>query len=107
MKAKTYIIAEIAQGFEGNPWLCKKYIDLAKKCGADAVKFQIFLADELATRDYVYYDLFKSLEIAPATWKELIEYANSIHIDFLSDIYGTETLAWISAAGIKGVKIHS
>ena len=39
---KTYIIAEKAQGFEGNPWLCKKYIDLAKKSGADAVKFQIF-----------------------------------------------------------------
>ncbi|MES2330075.1 MAG: N-acetylneuraminate synthase family protein [Bacteroidota bacterium] len=107
MHTKTFIIAEIAQGFEGNPWLCKKYIDLAKRCGADAVKFQIFRADELATTDYPYYDLFKSLEIEPAIWKELIDHANSINIDFLSDIYGAETLDWISKAGIKGVKIHS
>jgi sialic acid synthase SpsE len=104
---KTYIIAEIAQGFEGNPWLCKKYIDLAKKSGADAVKFQIFLSDELATRDYPYYDLFKGLEIFPSVWVELIAYANSIGIDFLSDIYGKKTLEWISKTNIKGIKIHS
>jgi N,N'-diacetyllegionaminate synthase len=104
---KTYIIAEIAQGFEGNPWLCKKYIDLAKKSGADAVKFQIFLSDELATRDYPYYGLFKGLEIYPAIWTDMITYANNIGIDFLSDIYGTQTLKWISKTGIKGIKIHS
>lgn len=107
MRKKTYIIAEIAQGFEGNPWLCKKYIDLAKKCGADAVKFQIFKASELATKDYPYYELFASLEIDPGIWLGLIDHANNIGIDFLSDIYGTETLTWISKAGIKGVKVHS
>jgi N,N'-diacetyllegionaminate synthase len=104
---KTYIIAEIAQGFEGNPWLCKKYIDLAKKSGADAVKFQIFLADELATKDYAHYDLFKGLEIDPTIWTDMIMYANSIGIDFLSDIYGIQTLQWISRTRIKGIKIHS
>lgn len=107
MRSSTYIIAEIAQGFEGNEWLCKKYITLAKKAGADAVKFQIFKADELATKDYQYYDLFRSLEIDPEKWKSLIQYANTIGIDFLSDIYGLETLAWIKDSGIKGVKIHS
>jgi N,N'-diacetyllegionaminate synthase len=107
MNPKTYIIAEIAQGFEGNPWLCKKYIELAKKSGADAVKFQIFKADELATPDYQYYNLFRSLEIAPEVWNELIDYANEIGIDFLSDIYGTETLEWISKTKLKGIKIHS
>ncbi len=103
----TYIIAEIAQGFEGNPWLCRKFIDLAKKSGANAVKFQIFKADELAMPEYQYYDLFKSLEISPEIWAGLIDYAHDSGIDFLSDIYGTETLEWISKTKLKGIKIHS
>lgn len=107
MNNQTYIIAEIAQGFEGDYLLCKKFMDLAKKNGADAVKFQIFKADELATPDYQYYDLFRSLEISPEKWIRLIDHANEIGIDFLSDIYGFETLAWIKKTNIKGIKIHS
>ncbi len=104
---KTYIIAEIAQGFEGNPWICKKFIELAKKCGASAVKFQIFYADEICTENYTYYHLFKSLEIAEQIWVDLIDYAHSIGIDFISDIFGTKTLEWIAGTKIKGLKIHS
>ncbi len=107
MTTKTYIIAEIAQGFEGNPWLCKKFIELAKKSGADAVKFQIFRASEVCTEDYVYNELFNSLEIDPKIWTELISYSKSIGIDFISDVVGIETYDWISKTDITSYKIHS
>ena len=34
---------------------------MMKESGADAVKFQLVYASELATEDYKYFDLFKSL----------------------------------------------
>ena len=39
------IIAEAAQGFEGNPTLAKLLARGAVRAGADAVKFQLIYAD--------------------------------------------------------------
>lgn len=107
MMDKVYVIAEIAQGFEGNPWLCKKFIDLAHRCGANAVKFQIFEATEICTENYTYFDLFKSLEFDKNEWEGLIDYAHSLGIDFISDLFGLNTLKWIANTKISGFKIHS
>lgn len=103
---EAFIIAEIAQGFEGNPKLCEKFITLAKKVGAHAVKFQIFMASELCRRDYPYYDLFKGLEISSEEWGKLINHATEIGIDFYADIFGMETLEWMMKTNVKGIKIH-
>lgn len=104
---KTYIIAEIAQGFEGDINLCKRFIKLAKSVGADAVKFQIFRAEEICTTDYKYYDLFRSLEISPEIWTEMISFAVETGLDFYVDISGLKTLSWIEKTKIKGYKVHS
>ena len=103
---KPYVIAEIAQGFEGQPFLCKKFVQLAKKVGAQAVKFQIFEADELCTRDYPYYNFFKGLEISPSIWQEIISEAKSLQIDFIADVFGTKTLEWLKTSGAAGIKLH-
>jgi N,N'-diacetyllegionaminate synthase len=104
---KTYVIAEIAQGFEGDYNLCRRFVKLAKDVNANAVKFQIFKARELCTADYKYNELFNSLEISEENWTKVINYANELGIDFLADIYGIETFEWISKKAIAGIKIHS
>tara|TARA_R110000868_G_scaffold155691_6_gene382165 strand:+ start:33270 stop:34253 length:984 start_codon:yes stop_codon:yes gene_type:complete len=104
---KTFIIAELAQGFEGDPRLVKKFIDAAKRSGADAVKFQIFKPSELCTEDYQYYQLFCDLEISPVEWKKLIDYTVSIGLEFMADLFGAETLKWIADTKISAIKIHS
>jgi sialic acid synthase SpsE len=48
---KTFIIAEIGVNHNGSLNIAKKMIDAAKKAGADAVKFQIFLADDLVLKN--------------------------------------------------------
>jgi N,N'-diacetyllegionaminate synthase len=103
----TYIIAEIAQGFEGDINLCKRFIKLAKDVGANAVKFQIFRAEEICTNDYKYYDLFRSLEIDPEIWSKMIAYADEIGLDFYVDISGLKTLSWMEKTKVKGYKVHS
>ena len=59
---KVEIVAELAQGFEGCPEQATKLlVKAAAKAGADAAKFQLVYADELATPDYEYYEsVFKS-----------------------------------------------
>ena len=37
---RPYIIAEIGANYNGDMDLCKRMIDVAQECGADAVKFQ-------------------------------------------------------------------
>ena len=103
---KPYVIAEIAQGFEGQPFLCKKFVQLAKKVGAHAVKFQIFEAEELCTKDYPYHGFFKSLEISESQWLEIINEAKRLEIDFMADVFGTKTLSWLKNSGAAGIKIH-
>ena len=61
------IIAEIAQGYEGDTKLTELLTIGANATGADAVKYQLVYADELATPDYKYYELFRSLEMSTGT----------------------------------------
>jgi len=65
---KPFIIAEAAQGFEGDPLLARLLVQAAARAGADAVKFQLVYADEIATPEYKYYDLFKKLEMPATCW---------------------------------------
>ena len=47
-----FIIAEAAQGYEGNPEIAKLLLTAAAKANADAVKFQIIYADDIAVPNY-------------------------------------------------------
>ncbi len=106
MKNRLNIIAEISQGFEGNYEQSKLLIKAAAKAGADAVKFQLVYADELATADYQYYGLFKGLEMEDEKWKSLKKYAYSLGIELIVDVFGEKSLALAVNIGIDTVKVH-
>ena len=58
--SKPYIIAEIGVNHEGSLDQAKRLIDLAKKGGADAAKFQSYKADTLTSRNSpAYWDTTK------------------------------------------------
>ena len=106
MKNKLQIIAEIAQGFEGNFEQSKLLIKAAAKAGADAVKFQLVYADELATKDYQYYALFQGLEMDVEKWRALNEYAHHLGIKFIVDVFGEQSLKTAQEIGLNTIKIH-
>ena len=62
-KHKPFIIAEIGSNFDQSLLKAKKLIDVAKKCGADAVKFQLFSGKILYPDDYKMQKLFKKVEL--------------------------------------------
>lgn len=101
------IIAEIAQGYEGHPLFSELYIKAAAKAGADSVKFQVVYADDLAEPGYEYYELFKSLEMDVAVWKNLRAIADDLGIKLYADILGDQAIDLARQVRFDGLKIHS
>jgi len=100
------IIAELAQGFEGRPEQARILLKAAAAAGADAAKFQLVYADELATPDYKYYELYKSLEMSDEIWRGLATYASELGIQLQMDIFGIRSLNLAIKIGVSAVKLH-
>ena len=47
---RTYVIAEAGINHKGDFKIAKKFILAAKKCGADAIKFQSYISDQVVTK---------------------------------------------------------
>ncbi len=97
IKGQPYIIAEIGVNHEGSLDRAKKLISLAKDGGADAVKFQTYKADNLASKNSPAYwdtkkeptknqhELFKKYDSFGAEeFVELYKYSKKNNIEFLS-----------------------
>ena len=92
MENKIEIIAEIAQGYEGNKKLADLLTEGALASNADAVKFQLVYADELATPDYQYYQLFKDLEMVQSIWENLCAQIHDKGKKVYFDVFGSLSL---------------
>jgi len=106
-----FIIAEAGVNHNGDIGLAKKLIDAAKKTGADAVKFQIFKAENLVTSEVdqaeyqtknigkreSQYQMLKRLELSYSDFKRLKEYCDRKGIIFLATPHsGREDADFIS-----------
>ena len=54
-----FILAEIAQSYEGRLDTLLEVSQKVCKAGVDGVMFQVVFAEELAVPEYTHYDLFK------------------------------------------------
>ncbi len=107
MKFSTKIICEVAQGYEGNPKLAEMLLESSFKTNADIVKFQLVYADELSTKSYKYYKLFKKLEMKEKIWRNLVGKAKKNKIKFYFDIFGDKSFNIAKKLKVDGVKITS
>lgn len=104
---KTEIIAEIAQGYEGNPKLAELLVKGALVAEADSVKLQLVYADELCVPSYPYHALFASLEMSDAVWRSLVSKVHEAGKRIYFDVYGQRSLAVAKKLGADGVKIST
>ena len=106
--APTYFIADIASNHDGDMERAKELIFLAKEAGADAVKFQHFLAEKIVS-DYGFrrlgkqaghqsawkksvFEVFRDAECR-REWNEVLaETAEKAHIDFLTTPYDVDAV---------------
>jgi N-acetylneuraminate synthase len=106
---RPYIIAEIGVNHEGSMEIAKRLVDEAKEGGADAVKFQSYKAETLASKDSPsywdttkepttsQYELFKKHD---SFWidemKELKEYCDKVNIEFMSTPFDIESADFLN-----------
>tara|TARA_A100001011_G_scaffold390991_1_gene475512 strand:+ start:901 stop:1887 length:987 start_codon:yes stop_codon:yes gene_type:complete len=105
MNNSTKIICEIAQGYEGNPEIANLLLEACIKTNADIIKFQLVYADELSTKSYQHYNLFKKLEMRLSTWTYLVKKAKKNNLKFYFDIFGNKSLNVARKLKVNGVKI--
>jgi len=117
----VYIIAEIGVNHCGNINLAKKMVLVAKKNGADAVKFQTFLAESIATpktpkvryqiklrtKKESHYEMLKSLELSKKNHEILFKFCKRKKIQFLSTPYDINSAKFLNKLGCKAFKTSS
>jgi len=106
---KPYLIAEAGVNHEGSMELAKRLIDEAKEGGADAIKFQTYKADTIASKDSPYYwditkeptrsqhELFQKYDKFWKTeFEELKKYCDQVDIEFLSTPFDIESATFLN-----------
>jgi len=113
---KPYVIAEIGVNYYDTAisekitplTAAKKYISSAKKAGCNAVKFQSYKADTLASKNSpaywdvskeltkTQYELFKKFDFfGEEEYSQLYQYSKSIGIDFMSTPFDYEAVDYL------------
>lgn len=119
--AKTYIIAEIGVNHNGSMDLARELIDVAADCGADAVKFQTFTADELVTKkaakatyqkettdaEQSQYEMLDALALDEDQFAELSAYCSTKNIEFLSTPFSFKSSDLLERIGVNAYKVSS
>lgn len=106
---RPYIIAEAGVNHEGSMEIAKRLVDEAKEGGADAIKFQSYKAETLASKNSPaywdtskeptksQYELFKKHD---SFWvddmKELKEYCDNVGIEFMSTPFDIESAEFLN-----------
>ena len=101
------IIAEIANAHQGNTSTALKLVKAAKNSGANAVKFQIYFADDFISKDHSRYDHFKKQSFSIDQWKKLINQTKKIGLKIYCDVLGEQAFELAKSFNVDGYKIHS
>jgi len=106
-KSPVFIIAEAGINHNGNLEIAKKMITKAKKCGADAIKFQTFKAEDLTSSKSKFFKIFKNLELSYIDFKELFCYAKKQNIIVFSSPFSFEAIDLLTKIKTPAFKIAS
>lgn len=118
-KNKSYLIAEIGVNHNGSLKRALKLIDIAKKSGFDAVKFQSFKAEKLCVPstplvDYQkrskfndQYQMLRKLAFKKKYMREVYAYCKKRKIEFISTPFDIENAFFLDKLGVKTFKISS
>lgn len=121
MFKKVFIIAEAGVNHNGSIHLAKKLINVAADAGVDAIKFQTFKAQNLATiyakkanyqknlnsKNETQFNMLKRFELNKKMHIDLISHCKIKKIKFLSSPFDLESIDLLNILGLKIFKIPS
>ena len=117
----VYIIAEAGVNHNGNLKIAKEMVLAAKQAGADAIKFQTFVTENLVTRNAqtaeyqkqntgkqeTQFEMLKKLELSYEDYRELKEVCSEAGIEFLSTPFDIESIKILEKLDIDKFKVPS
>ncbi len=118
---RVFVIAEAGVNHNGDLDLARQLVDAAAAAGADAVKFQSFRAETLASRsapkanyqiaatggDESQFEMLKRLELSNEAHRDLRAYCAARSILFLSTPFDEERADFLESLGMPAFKIPS
>jgi N,N'-diacetyllegionaminate synthase len=117
----TLVIAEAGVNHNGNEAIARQLIDVAAGAGADAVKFQTFKAELVATayapkaqyqiettgEQETQYEMLKKLELSRDAHVALMDHARQRGICFLSTPFDEQSADLLADLGVEAFKLSS
>jgi N-acetylneuraminate synthase len=104
--APCLIVGEVAQAHEGSYQLAHAYIDAIADAGADAVKFQVHLADAESWPGEPWrafpewgnetrFEYWKRMEFTRKQWNELSDHARAEGLAFITSPFSVEAVSML------------
>lgn len=121
LEKTPWIIAEAGVNHNGDLDTARRLVDVAVGAGADAVKFQTFTADKLATRDAdkadyqkettesdeSQFEMLRRLELSEKHHRQLVEHCEEQDITFLSTPFDKDSADFLETLDVRLFKIGS
>ena len=121
MTDHVFIIAEAGVNHNGSLDIAMQLVDVAADAGADAIKFQTFKAERLATasarkaqyqvtntqQDGNQLAMLKALELAPEHHHALLQRSHARGLKFMSTAFDAESLAFLATLDMPALKLPS
>ena len=104
---KTFVVAEIGSNWEGSIKKAEKIIQECKKAGANAVKFQMWRADDLYSSKHPEWKTIKKSEITFEKARKLKKLADKNNIEFFCSAFYPEAVDFLESLNVKKYKIAS
>lgn len=89
-----YIIGDIGSCHNGKKEYAFEAIDVAKECGLDAIKYQLFKGNANG-----------NIELPREWWKDLVAYAKQKDIEIFASVFDKEAVDLLWSSGCRKVKI--
>jgi len=104
---KVIVVAEIASNWEGSVAKAKKMIKECKKAGADAVKFQMWRANDLYNSKHPKWKEIKKSEVTFEKAKLFKKFADGEKIEFFCSAFYPDAVTFLEKLNVKKYKIAS
>jgi N,N'-diacetyllegionaminate synthase len=114
----AFVIAEIAQAHDGSLGYAHAFIDIARRSGADAVKFQMHYPEYESTVDEKFrvklssqyknrFEYWKRMEFSKEQWLELKKHCDQLNIEFMVSVFSKYAVNLAKEIGLNNIKISS
>ena len=106
--SKVYILAEAGVSHFGSLKLAKRLVNLAVDAGADAVKFQAYITEDLVSKKFTkWFKRYKIKEVNFNFLKQIKNYCKKKGINFLCTPHTISVIPWIKKLNPSAVKVGS